>query len=484
MNGVLGILVALGMLIFLAYRGVSVLILGPTMALVAILLSGGLPFLASITQIFMPALGDFTILFFPLFLLGAIFGKVMDDSGSAQSLAQGVVAKLGSKQSILAVVLCCAILTFGGVSLFVVAFAMFPVAVSLFRKANIPKRLIPATIALGSFTFTMTALPGTPSIQNAIPMPFFGTTTFSSPGLGIISGLTMFALGMFWLNRCANLAKAAGEGYGAYNDTLPVPNKAMREHSEGEGFDIMALASPEPQPKDLPPFALAIVPIILVIVVNLLVVAVIIPAIDTDFLATPLFGSTTVEAVRGTWAVIIALTVSIVFTAVANWKRFANLKQSLDDGANASVLPIFNTASLVGFGGVVAALPAFASVSQWLLGLGSNNPLISLAFSVCVLSGLTGSASGGLSIALDTLAETFVTMAQQTNLSLDLMHRVAVVAAGIFDSLPHNGAVITLLAICGLKHSQAYKDIFMVVILFPLVALVLLIVLGTLFGSF
>jgi H+/gluconate symporter-like permease len=484
MNGLLGILVALGLLIFLAYRGVSVLILGPTMALVAIWLSGGLPFLASFTQIFMPTLGDFIILFFPLFLLGAIFGKVMEDSGSAQSIAQGIVAKLGPKQSILAVVLCCAVLTYGGVSLFVVAFAMFPVAASLFRKANIPKRLIPATIALGSFTFTMTALPGTPSIQNAIPMPFFGTTPFASPGLGIITGLTMFALGMFWLNRCANLAKAAGEGYGSYTDTLPKPSKSMRESAEGKGFDIMELADPEPQPRNLPPFALAIAPVILVIAVNLLAVTAILPAMDTDFLSKPLFGSTKVEEVGGIWAVIIALTTSILFAAVANWKRFANLRQTVDDGANASVLPIFNTASLVGFGGVVAALPAFARVSQYLLGLGDDNPLISLAVSVGVLSGLTGSASGGLSIALDTLAEPFIKTAEQAHISLDLMHRVAVVGAGILDSLPHNGAVITLLAICGLGHRQAYKDIFVVVILFPLVALVLLIVLGTLFGSF
>ncbi|MGC9523972.1 MAG: GntP family permease [Limnospira sp.] len=484
MGGVLGILIALGLLIFLAYSGVSVLILSPTMALAAILLSGGLPFLASITQIFMPALGAFTILYFPLFLLGAIFGKMMDDSGSAQAIADVIVAKLGPKQSILAVVLCCAILTYGGVSLFVVAFAMFPVAASLFKQAGIPKRLIPATIALGSFTFTMTALPGTPSIQNAIPMPFFGTTTFSAPGLGIIAGLSMFGMGLFWLNRSAKRARVRGEGYGSSADRTPTPDKALREQSEGQGFDIMELANPEPKPPKFPPFALAIAPIILVIVVNLLAVTVLIPAADTDFLAQPLFGSTTVEAVRGTWAVIIALTVSILFTAAANWKRFANLKQSLDDGANASVLPIFNTASLVGFGGVVAALPAFQMVSDWLLGLGGNNPLISLAFSVCVLSGLTGSASGGLSIALDTLAASFIQMAEQTGTSLELMHRVAVVSAGILDSLPHNGAVITLLAICGLNHRQAYGDIFMVVILFPLISLVLLIVLGTLFGSF
>ena len=187
---------------------------------------------------------------------------------------------------------------------------------------------------------------------------------------------------------------------------------------------------------------------------------------------------------RGIWAIIIALTLSIMFVAAVNWRRLASPQQSFDDGANASVLPIFNTASLVGFGAVIAALPAFDLVREAVLGIGGDNPLISLAVAVNVLAGMTGSASGGMSIALDTLGEIYVTMAQDAGVSLDLMHRVTSVATGGLDSLPHNGAVITLLAITGLGHREAYKDIFMVAVLIPILALVLLIVLGTLFGSF
>ena len=484
MTGILGIVIALALLMYLAYRGISVLILAPTMAVVAVLIAGGLPILGSYTQIFMRNTGDFIVLFFPLFMLGAIFGKLMDDSGSAQSIARWSVGQLGGERSILAVVLSCAVLTYGGVSLFVVAFAVFPIAASLFREAEIPKRLIPAAIALGAFTFTMTALPGTPAIQNAIPMPYFGTTPFAAPGLGVLTALVMFFLGSQWLNRQAERARAAGEGYGAHEDALPVPAKELREHAESEGFDIIELDGREPDPSSLPPFALAITPVILVIAVNLLSIQVLIPAMDTDYLGDPLFGPTTVESVRGVWAIIIALSTSIVFVAATNWRRLDSLQQSLDSGANASVLPIFNTASLVGFGAVVAALPAFDLIREAVLGIGGDNPLVSLAVAVNVLAGMTGSASGGMSIALETLGETYIALANEAGISLDLMHRVTSVATGGLDSLPHNGAVITLLAITGLGHREAYKDIFVVAVVVPIIALILLIILGTLFGSF
>ena len=484
MIGILGIAIALAGLMYLAFRGISVLILAPVMALVAVGIAGGLPLLASYTQIFMQATGDFIILFFPLFILGAIFGKLMDDTGSAQAIANFSVSKLGAERSILAVVLSCAVLTYGGVSLFVVAFAVYPVAASLFRQADIPKRLIPATIALGSFTFTMTALPGTPAIQNAIPMPFFGTTPFAAPGLGILTALVMFALGNVWLSRQAARATLAGEGYGQHQDAAPRPDKAIRCHAEGEGFDVMELDQPGATRETLPPFHFAILPVILVIVVNLLAITLVIPAMDVSYLGQDLFGATSIEAVRGIWAIIMALTVAILFVIAVNWKRLASPKQSVDDGANASVLPIFNTASLVGFGAVIAALPAFELVRDAVLGLGGDNPLISLAVAVNVLAGMTGSASGGMSIALDNLGEIYVAMAQSAGVSMDLMHRVTSVATGGLDSLPHNGAVITLLAITGLTHREAYKDIFMVAVVFPIVALVLLILLGSLFGSF
>ncbi len=477
------ILIALALLIYLAYRGLSLLILAPALAALLGLVSVDAPLLAGYTQVFMGAAGDFIIRYFPLFLLGAIFGKLMEDSGSADVLARAIVQRLGDDRAILAVVLSCGVMTYGGVSLFVVAFAVYPIAAALFRQAHLPKRLIPGTIALGAFTFTMTALPGTPAIQNAIPMPYFGTSAFAAPGLGILTGIVMLALGQLWLNHRLKQARTAGEGYGAHPDEPPSVDATLREHSSSEGFDLMEVRTEE-APRDQPPLLLAILPIVLVIALNLLFTAMIIPAMDTDYLTAPEYGATSIDSLRGVWSIICALVLSILVLVFTNLKRLAHLTRTLDSGANASVLPIFNTASLVGFGSVVASLAAFDAISGWVTGIGGDNPLISLAIAVNLLAGMTGSASGGMSIALSTLGDTYLAMGQAAGISPELMHRVTAVATGGLDALPHNGAVITLLSICGLSHRQAYLDIAMVAMVGPIIALVFLITVGTLVGTF
>jgi H+/gluconate symporter-like permease len=480
MYGIAVIVAALGLLMFLAFRGISLLILAPALALLAVAATGELPILGTYTQIFMTATGGFVTSFFPLFLLGAIFGKLIEDSGSAEVLANTIIKLLGDDKAILAVVLACAVMTYGGVSLFVVAFAVFPIADALFRKADLPKRLIPGTIALGAFTFTMSALPGTPAIQNAIPMPFFGTSAFAAPGLGIMTGAIMLVLGMLWLQYRAKAL--ALEGYAGI-DAPFVPTKDLRERSAGEGFDLMEVPVENP-PRDLPGPLVAALPLILVIVFNFVFTGIVIPMLDTTFLAEPRFGSTDISQVRGLWAVIAALVISTFILIALNWGRLTGLKTSVDSGANASLLPIFNTASLVGFGAVIASLAAFELIQANVVQLGGDNPLISLAVGVSLLSAMTGSASGGMSIALSTMGETYVAMGAAAGIAPELLHRVTSVAAGVLDILPHNGAVITLLAICGLTHRDAYFDIAVAGIVAPLLALVALITVGTLFGSF
>ncbi len=485
MIGILGIVLSLGLLILLAFRGLTVLLVAPAMAVLAAAFDGGMPLLATYTQIFMRAAADFIAQFFPLFLLGAVFGKLMEDTGSAEALARGLVAKLGAERSMLAVVLACAVLTYGGVSLFVVAFAVYPIAAALFRQADIPKRLMPAAIALGSFTFTMSALPGTPAIQNAIPMPFFGTTAFAAPGLGIITALVMLAFGLAWLTWRERSLKAKGEGYGAADGERVKPDKRLREAAQDEGFDLMEIGDhPAPAGTPLPRAWLAGLPVVLVVAVNLIVTAFVIPRLDTAYLAEARFGATDIAAVRGIWAIIAGLLVAILFLILVNRSRLASLSRTLDDGANASALPIFNTASLVGFGAVIASLGAFATLRDLVLGVGGGSVLISLAFAASVLAGMTGSASGGMTIALHALGATYLEMGQAAGIAPDLLHRVTTVATGVLDTLPHNGAVITLLAICRLKHGEAYGDIAMTGMVGPLLSLVVLVGLGSLFGSF
>ncbi len=500
MLSILGILVSLVVLMVFAYRGVSVLILGPLAAAVAVLATPGAPLLASYTQVFMGAAGGFVALFFPLFLLGALFGKLMEDSGAARAIALRFVAWLGAPRAVLAVVLACAVLTYGGVSLFVVAFAVYPVAVELFRKAGVPKRLIPATIALGAFTFTMTALPGTPAIQNAIPMPFFGTTTFAAPGLGLVAALIMLGGGLWWLGQRVRRAQAAGEGWGEHDDAaVPAPRAAvpgtttlgrqLRPHAQGEGYDIAELDAAPPMPPagsslPLPGFAMALAPIVGVVVLNWLFSTQWLPRLDADYLALPLYGATRLEAVLGTWSIICALALVNLAMWLGLRRHLASPKATLDAGASAAVLPIFNTASQVGYGAVIASLAGFVLIRDAVLGIAPDNPLISLAVAVNILAGVTGSASGGMSIALQTLGATYLAMAQAAGIAPELLHRVTTVATGGLDTLPHNGAVITLLAICKLTHRQSYLDIFVVAVVFPLIALAVIVALGSLFGAF
>jgi H+/gluconate symporter-like permease len=461
---IFGICLSLAVLMYLAYRGINVLLLAPVMATVAVLFSGGHGglLLGVYTQLFMAELAKYLGKFFPLFMVGAIFGKLMDDSGSARVIAHRIAQLTGKNQAILAIVLACGILTYGGVSLFVVAFAVYPIAKSLFREEDIPKRLIPGAIALGSFTFTMTAFPGTPAIQNAIPTAYFGTTPFAAPGLGIIGGLIMLAGGMLWLNRRAAAARAKGEGYGHHDDKE---------------------TSAEASTQNTPGFLTALIPIILVIGLNYVFTRWVIPSMDTAFLSQPKYGAIKLSSVAGIWSIVFAVIVASLFVLLANFKRFANLTDTLNRGTLGSMLPMLNTASEVGYGGVIASLPAFGVVRDSLTSV-TTNPVVSVAITVNVLAAVTGSASGGLSIAMASLGDFYLQMAKAAHVSPEIMHRIASMSSGGFDCMPHNGAVITLLGICGLTHRESYLDIFVVASGITVIAGISVIILNALFGTF
>ena len=483
--GLLGILVGLALLVLFAFRGWSVLLLAPAAALVAAAF-GREQLLANWTQVFMGSAARFLAQFFPIFLLGAVFGKLMDDSGSVSAVADFMTKTLGERRAIVAVVLAGAFVTYGGVSLFVAFFVLSPMAQALFRAAAVPRRLMPAAIVLGTSTFTMSALPGTPSIQNAIPMPFFGTTPFAAPGLGIIAAAIMLGFGLWWLRRAEASARRAGEGYGA-EATVSADGAAddelVRERATtAREFDPAEMHHGD-RSVSVPPALFAALPLVVVVAVNLLMSLVVLPRLDFSYLADERWGATTISGVAGVWSVVVALAAAIATVILCNRPRLPSLRQSMDAGANASVLPALSVASLVGFGAVIAALPAFEIVRDWVLAI-EGGPLVSLAVATNVLAALTGSASGGLTIALDALGQTYMTIAAQTGLSPALMHRVAVIGSGTLDILPHNGAVVTLLAVCGATHRESYFDIVMVGIVNAILALVAVILLGTAFGSF
>lgn len=445
-------LAALGLLMLAAYRGYSVILFAPIAALGAVLLTEPAAVGPAFTGLFMEKMVGFVKLYFPVFLLGAVFGKLIELSGFSRSIVAAAINLLGRRHAIPVIVLVCALLTYGGVSLFVVAFAVYPFAAELFRQSQIPKRLIPATVALGAFSFTMDALPGTPQIQNIIPTSFFGTNAWAAPWLGLIGSLFIIFVGLLYLERQRRKALARNEGYGTELQNEPET----------------------PGNINLPNPFVAISPLILVGVLNLLFTRWI-PVwygsthqLDLPGLATPV--TTEISKITAIWAVEAALVSGILMVVIFGYR---NIQGRLAEGSRTAVggalLAAMNTASEYGFGAVIAALPGFLVLSNALAAI--PDPLLNEAISITTLAGITGSASGGMSIALAAMSDTFIAAANAANIPLEVLHRVASMASGGMDTLPHNGAVITLLAITGLSHRQAYGGIFAITIIKSLAVL-------------
>lgn len=442
------VLASLCFLMFVAYRGYSVILFAPVAALGAVLLIDPNLVAPMFTGLYMDKLVGFVKLYFPVFLLGAVFGKVIELSGFSKSIVASVINIIGRERAMLAIVLVCNILTYGGVSLFVVVFAVYPFAAEMFRQGGIPKRLIPGTIALGAFSFTMDSLPGTPQIQNIIPTTFFKTDIYAAPWLGLIGAAFILAMGLAYLNWCRRRAAAAGEGYGTELLNEPAP------------FENEKLPSP----------VIAMLPLVVVGVMNK-VLTVAIPGLygtSVSFIpavvGNPAPVVQQVSSITAIWAVEGALLLGIATVFLFAWRtvavKFAEGSKAAVGGA---LLATMNTASEYGFGAIIAALPGFLVVANALKTI--PDPLVNEAVTVTVLAGITGSASGGLGIALAAMSDTFIANANAAGIPMEVLHRVAAMASGGMDTLPHNGAVITLLAVTGLTHKQSYKDIFVITII-------------------
>jgi len=454
-------LAALALLMLAAYRGYSVILFAPIAALGAVLLTDPSAVAPAFTGVFMEKMVGFVKLYFPVFLLGAVFGKLIELSGFSRSIVAAAIRLLGTRQAMLVIVLVCALLTYGGVSLFVVVFAVYPFAAEMFRQSDIPKRLIPATIALGAFSFTMDALPGTPQIQNIIPTTFFGTTSWAAPWLGLTGTVFVFIVGMLYLRRQLRKAKANGEGYGT------------ELRNEPETAEDIALPNPW----------LALSPLILVGVANLLFTRWIpdlygkTHTLQLAGMAQPV--TSEVAKLTGIWAVQAALLLGILLVLVCGFRAIrSKLAEGTKTAVGGALLASMNTASEYGFGAVIASLPGFLVLADALKTI--PNPLVNEAVTVTLLAGITGSASGGMSIALAAMSQSFIEAANAANIPLEVLHRVAAMASGGMDTLPHNGAVITLLAVTGLTHREAYKDIFGITIIKTLAVFV---VIGTFYAT-
>ncbi len=421
----LSIMIGLVLLMLLAYMGWSIIWVAPIVA-GAVALMSGLDLMSTYTDTYMGGFVDFTKKWFPIFLLGAVFGKLMEDTGAAKSVAYQITKFIGKKRAILGVLVSSAILTYGGVSLFVVVFAIYPIAVALFKEANISRNLIAPTIVLGAFTFTMTSMPGTPQIQNLIPMATFGTTPMAGTIMGIAATIVMAAGGYLWLTFREKNLSAKGIIF----------KDAAGEEKEADKNEV------------LPNWILSLLPLLVVVIL-------------LDFLK--------LEAIPSLLAGIAAI-------ILINIKQYKTFISAINEGGKGSVMAIINTSAAVGFGSVVTAVPEFDKITGMLLGI-SDNPLVSESLIVQVLAMITGSASGGMGIALQALGDTYAHLAQTSGISPEAFHRMAAIASGA-SILPHNGALLTLLAVTKSTHKDSYKDVFMVGLVIPAISMVIALLLA------
>ncbi|WP_068677251.1 GntP family permease [Oceanobacillus sp. Castelsardo] len=441
--GMIGLLGSLILLIYLTMKGVNIII-AALLSSIVVAITGGLRLDTALMDNYMTGFTGYFASWFLVFLLGAIFGKVMQETKAADSIANWIKNKFGTKRAVFAVVAAAAIMTYGGVSLFVVGFAVYPIAVSLFRAANLPHRFIPAALVFGSISFTMTA-PGSPEIQNIIPTEFFGTTPTAGGWIGVLCALLIMIVGGLWLGAMVRKASANGE-------VFSLPNQGNDETAASLAAEE---EQPEPNKGDLPNIILAVLPLVLVIVIlNIL----------GQFM-TP------------TVALLIALTIGIAVACLSMLRFIKEFWDALATGAQNALVALANTCAVVGFGSVAAQVSAFDSLITGLVNI-PGPPLIGLAIGVTVICGLTGSASGGLGIALPILAPIYLAQGVDPG----AMHRVSALASGGLDSLPHNGYIVTTVrAICGETHKRSYKPILLLSVILPTIVLALAVIMYSIF---
>lgn len=418
------IVISLVLLIVLALRGFSIIIIAPVVSLF-VMVTNGLPVLETFQETYMSGFINYVKNYFLIFLFAAMFGKLMDDSGAARQIANlllKIVGKDSKYKVLVAVMIICAFLTYGGISLFVVIFAVLPIAKPLFKELDIPWHLFMAPFFTGIGTFTMTMLPGTPSVQNIIPTKYLGTTVTAAPLLGIIAAIFVIAINLWYMKFALKRSEARGETYAG-----------MTNPDNGDEENIKDIYEGRKLPNQ---YVSLIPPIALLVTLNLFEVQIIYTLMGVVLLTTILF-----------------------------WRNIEIKKDTVNNGATSAVLPIINTSADVGYGSVIAITAGFTIFNDAMTNI-PGSPLISLFIATTALAGITGSSSGGLGISMEALSQTYLNL----GLNPEAMHRVASVASGGLDSLPHNGAVITILVASKLTHKDAYKHIFAVSVIAPLIA--------------
>ena len=424
------ILVGLALLLVLTLKKVPV-VYAAAISVIFIALFSRLPVVSTMTGDYMTGFANFVKSSWLMLLLGAILSKVMDITGAARSIASFIIGKLGVKFAIPAIVIAGGLLTYGGVSAMVSCFALYPITLAVFREADMPRKLIPATIGAGIFTW-VTMLPGNPQVQNIIPSSFLPTNAMAAPVVGVVCGVFTLVLILVYLMWESNRARKNGEGFIVDEETSKVLAKTDEMEANGK----------------LPNVVLAILPIVCV--------AVVLNVLKQD--------------------ISVALLSGIVLCCILFFKNITGVQKLLTDAVSSAAVTTINASAIVAIGSVVKAAPGFNQIVNGILNFSTSggNPLIIFGIATTLLCGLNASGMGGLSTTLSVLAEPFMAM----GVNPAIMHRIGVIASVGLDSLPHSGGIVAVLAISGVSYKEGYKYLFVVTVVITLLALALALVLG------
>lgn len=431
---VAGIIAAIIFIVWGSVKGFNIMVIAPIAASLVIL-TNQMAFSSSLIgheASFMTGLTNFITNFFPVFLLGSILANYIDKSGAAQSIAQKIVGITGTEKPLpvlLALYFITILLTYGGVSVFVVVFVLIPLAKPLFKEMDIAWNLVGIPIQLGAATITMTMLPGTPSIQNVVPTAYLGTTLTAAPIIGIVASIVAMVFGVWYMGYTLRKSLKNKENFATYQ-------------VEGSNLELRT---------DIPSITRSLTPILLLIVIN-----VIGSAMAVDHI------------------ILISLFIAIVASGLLFKNYLPSQLNVLNSGATGSIMPVFLTASAVAFGVVITLAPGFDFISDLILGM-PGNPLVSLSTAAALFGGITGSASGALGIVMEAFSENYLAL----GIHPEVIHRISAIASAGLTVVPHSGAILTFFAIAGLSHKNSFKNIFIAVTGANLLALIAAIVTAT-----
>ena len=437
--GILVLLIAIILFAVLAFKQISALILAPLVTIFVLVFSAifaGSPIaiLTGLKGDFMPAAANYVSSYFLVFFVGALFGAVYQFTGAAKSIAKWLSGMCHGR-FVAPIIMCITgVLTYGGISGFVVFFVVYPIALQMFRSSNLTRRLIPAAISAGTWTWSMYG-PGSPSIQNVIPIDILGTTPTAAFLPSLIATVASFVMIFVWLEYRTRYFTRNGYEFVDSRLRTQLTEEELRDDAANEV---------------LPNPIVALIPIILILF---------------------LFNAPLIlkeDGTRGGLPVETSVFLGVVLACILFFPRIEGgidgWIKVFNKGAADSGVSILNTAIVVGFGGVVQNTQGFHDLVNGLQTL-DMNPLFFVMITVAVCAGACGSASGGMGVAFNALKDTYIALGAK----MPYVHRIGAIAAGTLDSLPHQGAQITLLGICKLTHKEAYFDIMVTQIIIPFI---------------